>query len=262
MWEYVELNCRGDQKVKLIDVTSKLQNLKWNKGGLEQLLSYFNQVYADYTLVKGEMTENEITNYLLNALPREYNSAKTAVRLRAIESWNDQLKLEETIQYLRLFDSEERRTKQKYLSGKETRESGGGSNFKRKEAPAEEKPMGFLNTPPPGTVATKENLSKYPCHNCGKTGHWKYNCPEPLRQRFRAPQRNNRRPRQNFNSSPPESQSNSDKLYNAYMAGFESAGRQNFNAAELALFGVEVTWNQQTGTFDWPKNGKLLNRIR
>ena len=60
MWEYVDNNCRGDKKVKLVDVTARLQNMRW-KGSFSQLLAHFNALHTEYQMLGGEMAENELT---------------------------------------------------------------------------------------------------------------------------------------------------------------------------------------------------------
>ena len=105
MWQALDTHLRGEKKVRLYNLTTKLRTLQW-RGNLKQLLLHFTQVTDEYLNLGGSYTEGDMCEELLRALPPKFDDFVVQMRRDLKKDGRDQFTIKELTEDLELADAQ------------------------------------------------------------------------------------------------------------------------------------------------------------
>ena len=94
MWTKLEEVILGEKSTRLVQVTSKIRRVQW-RGDLTTFLGYYEGLVQVYRLFGGKLSDTELVNVLLDALPSLYDPYTMILRKDAAEKSNSEFDLDE-----------------------------------------------------------------------------------------------------------------------------------------------------------------------
>ena len=172
-WVQLRTIIMGENTTRLVIITEKIRNVRY-RGNLTKMLQYFQGLIQEYKMLNGTLSDTELANILLQALPPKYATYKLILRKESIEKNDGKFNLAEVIKLLSISEVEirnERNDKHKKYSKDKFERKNRYHKFNEEK---NKKP--FKKNSKEGFVKKEKDLSLVRCYKCQEFGHYANKC--------------------------------------------------------------------------------------